>query len=55
MWLQEDAQALPEQILAEPRRILAALEGDSATAPGFLHEHRERSQPFVAAPSPPCS
>jgi DNA-binding GntR family transcriptional regulator len=53
MWL-EDEQQLPEEILAEHHRILDALEsddGDSALV--LLREHRERSQAFLAALTPP--
>jgi DNA-binding GntR family transcriptional regulator len=50
MWLAEDEQQLPEEILAEHHRILDALgAGDQRRALSLLREHRERSQAFQAA------
>jgi DNA-binding GntR family transcriptional regulator len=54
MWLQEEEQQLPEEILAEHHRILDALEsGVRDSALPLLREHRERSQAFLAALTPP--
>jgi DNA-binding GntR family transcriptional regulator len=55
MWLQQDDEMLPGEILAEHRGILSALEaGEETTALARLREHRERSQAFIAALTP-CS
>jgi DNA-binding GntR family transcriptional regulator len=56
MWLQEAEQHLPEEILAEHRRILDALESDDRdSALLLLGEHRDRSQAFLAALTPPTA
>jgi DNA-binding GntR family transcriptional regulator len=56
MWLHEDEEQLPEEILAEHHRILAALESnDRDNALLLLREHRERSQAFLAALTPPAA
>jgi DNA-binding GntR family transcriptional regulator len=55
MWMQPDEELIPDEILAEHDRILDALEsGDRAGALLLLREHRERSQAFLAALTPPA-
>jgi DNA-binding GntR family transcriptional regulator len=53
MWLQEQERLIPDEILAEHRRILNALEnGEHERALQLLREHRERSRTFLVVLSP---
>ncbi|MCW3027208.1 MAG: hypothetical protein JWN81_419 [Solirubrobacterales bacterium] len=53
MWLQDDERLIPDEILAEHRQILTALQRhDHALALQLLREHRERSRAFVVVLSP---
>jgi DNA-binding GntR family transcriptional regulator len=55
MWIQPDEALLPDEILAEHHRILDALQsGDPDSALFLLHEHRGRSEAFLAALTPPA-
>jgi DNA-binding GntR family transcriptional regulator len=56
MWLQQDEEMLPAEILDEHRRILAALDDrDQRAALDLLRSHRERSEAFIAALTPPSA
>jgi DNA-binding GntR family transcriptional regulator len=56
MWLAKDEEELPDEILAEHEAILGALEaGDADLALSLLSEHRERSQAFLTALTPPSA
>jgi DNA-binding GntR family transcriptional regulator len=53
MWLEQDQQLLPQEILTEHERILGALEvEDAELALTLLCRHRERSKAFLAALTP---
>ncbi len=55
MWMHEEDELIPEEILAEHRRIVEVLaERDHKTALALLREHRERSQEFLLALTPPA-
>ncbi|MCW3063789.1 MAG: hypothetical protein JWN32_961 [Solirubrobacterales bacterium] len=58
MWLDEDAQLIPTEILAEHQRIVTALERRKPDrALRLLEQHRERSETFlkVLVDSPPAT
>jgi DNA-binding GntR family transcriptional regulator len=53
MWLEQDQQLLPQEILMEHEQILGALEvEDRELALTLLCEHRERSKAFLATLTP---
>jgi DNA-binding GntR family transcriptional regulator len=53
MWLQDDERLIPDEILAEHRQVLAALQrGEHEPALQLLREHRKRSRDFVVVLSP---
>jgi DNA-binding GntR family transcriptional regulator len=53
MWLRDDERLIPDEILAEHRQILTALQSDDhELALRLLRKHRERSRAFVVALNP---